>query len=232
MVLPPEEPDFGPWEVISLQTFTESLQRALPKDSRRPNVVAIDGRGGSGKSTLAALLQQAVPGSALIHTDDVPSSGNWHEKDAVFTPDTHPSLFDWTDALLENVLEPAHAGKAVRYRPQAWDDWGRERESAVEVPLGCPVLIVEGVGAARSELTHLTDVVIWVQADVERAQARGIARDGGGAGAIALWDTWNAQEFPFQAEQRPWERADFVICGTPTIEHDAASEVVVAVPSS
>lgn len=90
------------------------------------------------------------------------------------------------------------------------------------------MLILEGVGAARRELMHLIDVVVWVQADVQRAQARGVARDGGDAGARALWDTWNAQEFPFQAEQRPWERATFAVCGTPDIAYDSVAEIVIA----
>lgn len=213
MKLPPEEPALGPWEVVPLETFMTALRRELPTHSGRPSVVAIDGRSGNGKSTLAGILQQMILGSAMLHTDDI------------------PSMFDWTEMLLENILEPARAGRAVRYRPQAWDDWGRKRGSAIEVPRDCPMLILEGVGAARRELMHLLDAVIWVQADVERAQARGIARDGGDAGARALWDTWNAQEFPFLAEQRPWERANLVVSGTPDIEYDAAREIVVAARS-
>jgi hypothetical protein len=37
-----------------------------------------------------------------------------------------------------------------------------------------------------------------------------------------------AEEIPFVAGQRPWERADLTVCGTPQISFDPATELVVA----
>jgi hypothetical protein len=37
-----------------------------------------------------------------------------------------------------------------------------------------------------------------------------------------------AEEVPFIADQRSWERADVVTCGTPEISLDPDTEVVVA----
>lgn len=91
------------------------------------------------------------------------------------------------------------------------------------------MLILEGVGAARRELMHAVDAVVWVQSDMEQARTQGIARDGGDAEAAAFWETWMAEEFPFLADQRPWERANAVVSGTPERAHDPTSEVVVAV---
>lgn len=196
-----------------------------------PLLLAIDGRAGGGKTTLAATINQAVSGSAVVHTDDIPTSDNWNGTDAYTPapPATGPlprSYFDWTERLLKNVLEPVRAGRAVRYRPPAWDDWARE--GAIEVPSGCPMVIVEGVGTARLELMHLIDVVVWVQSDVEQTETRAMVRDGGGAEAVAGWAAWKAEELPFLAAQKPWERADFVVSGTPALEYDAASQLVVA----
>lgn len=73
---------------------------------------------------------------------------------------------------------------------------------------------------------HVVDSVVWVQADLERARARGITRDGGDASAAAFWDEWMAEEFPFLAQQRPWERADVIVAGTPDLEYDPAFVVV------
>jgi hypothetical protein len=39
-----------------------------------------------------------------------------------------------------------------------------------------------------------------------------------------------AEEIPFNTDQRTWERADIVVCGTPEITCDAESEVVVGPP--
>ncbi len=163
---------------------------------------------------MASRLNQAIPASVVVSTDDVA----WHH-----------SFFDWADLLLENVLEPARAGRGVAYRPPAWLE--RDREGAVTVPEGCSVLLLEGVGAARRELTHALDAAIWVQSDVDKAKTRGVARDGGSAAASAFWDEYVAQEFPFVADQRPWERADFIVSGTPELEHDSSSEIVFAAPT-
>ena len=209
--LPPEEPYFGPWKLLLVAEFVRSLQE-LPHAANNTQVVAVDGRSASGKTTLARTLHRAVPGSAVVHTDDVA----WHH-----------SFFDWTELLLGEVLEPARRGQAVQYRPPAWVE--RDRKGAIAVPPNCSLLILEGVGAARHELMHVVDTVVWVQADLEQARIRGIARDGGDAGAVVFWDEWMAAEFTFQAEQRPWERADFVVSGTPDLEHDPSFQVVVAV---
>ena len=211
MKLPPEEPDFGPWKVVAVRSLLESWQAKLPSPASRPSVIAVDGRGAGGKSTAANVLSGAVPGSVVVHTDDIA----WHH-----------GFFNWADLARDGVLIPARAGRGVHYRPPAWDQRGRE--GAIEVPLGCPLLILEGCGAARKELMPLIDVVVWVQADIERAKVRGLVRDGGTAEAAAFWDEWMAEEFPFFAEQRPWERADVIVSGMPDLEHDAALEVVVA----
>jgi hypothetical protein len=36
-----------------------------------------------------------------------------------------------------------------------------------------------------------------------------------------------AEEVPFIAAERPWERADLIVCGTPAVSYDPAAEVVV-----
>jgi hypothetical protein len=38
------------------------------------------------------------------------------------------------------------------------------------------VVVIKGVGAARRELTHLLDAMVWVQSDVGEAERRGILR--------------------------------------------------------
>ena len=212
MKLPPEEPYFGPWEVVSVQSLLDSWLDKLPERNQRPGVVAVDGRGANGKSTFAAVLSRAVPGSVVVPTDDIA----WHH-----------GFFNWAELARDGVLTQAHAGQEVRYRPPAWDQRGRE--GTIEVPLGCPLLILEGCGAAQKELMPLIDVVVWVQSDIERAKVRGLMRDGGTAEAEAFWDEWMAEEFPFFAEQRPWERADVIVSGMPDLEYNPALQAVVAV---
>jgi hypothetical protein len=212
-----EEPEAGPWRAEGLTVVAATVMRPGHGKSadHRPVVLAVDGRSSSGKTTLAARLQDAVPGSAVLHTDDI---AWWH------------SRFGWADLLINGILTPAHAGQPVSYRPPRWDD--RQRPGAIEAPAGCPLLIIEGVGAARRESAHLTDAAIWVQADERETERRNLARVGqpGGPPTVQHMRDWMAEEIPFLAGQRPWEHADLIACGTPQIPYDPATEIVVAPP--
>lgn len=218
MLLPDEEPAVGPWREIPILELVDRLRRAAGAPAGRPIVVAVDGRSASGKSTLAARLHAAVPRSAMVSTDDIA----WHH-----------SFFDWADLLAAGVLEPVRRGEPVSYRPPAWEERGRT--GAVQVPGGIELLLVEGVGAGRRSLAPLVDVVVWVQADVQEAERRGLARDlvtddhGGPEKVIAFWHEWQAQERPFLADERPWDRAGVIVAGTAPPEC-ADGHVAVAPP--
>ncbi|BAL90004.1 hypothetical protein AMIS_47840 [Actinoplanes missouriensis 431] len=168
----------------------------------RPLLIAVDGRGGSGKTTLAGRLAERIPGSAIVHTDDV---AWWH------------SRFGWADLMTTGVLDPLRAGAAVRLRPPAWERRGRDGQ--ITVPAGCRAVLVEGVGASRRDLAHLFDVAIWVRSDYAEAERLGLLRDLGLKGVDPVtakreWDEWMAEENPFLSADRPWDRAAFVVGGT------------------
>jgi hypothetical protein len=207
MELFPGEPAFGPWRVEATRSV---LDRVRPGAGTR--IVAVDGRSAGGKTTCATRLAAAVPGATVVHTDDVA----WYE-----------SFFDWAHLLRDGLLEPVRAGQPVAYRPPAWD--ARGRDGAIEVPAGCPLLVVEGVGVSRRELSDRFDLRLWVQSDRVEARRRGIERDGGPAHG-AFWDEWEAEEVPFLAADRPWERAGLIVAGVPGLPYDPAAELVVADP--
>jgi hypothetical protein len=221
--LAPEEPEAGPWRAEPLASFVRTLTRGAPDGiaSGRPVIVAIDGRSNSGKTSLAARIAQAVPRSVVIHTDDIA----WAH-----------SRFGWDDLLIDGILVPVHRGEGVNYRPPRWVQHGRE--GSIDIPAGCPLLIIEGDGAGRREVAHLIDAVIWVQGDERDAERRRLARDQNpdssdmankplGAAPLAHAE-WMAEEIPFNAAQRTWERADIIVCGTPQIPHDPSTEIVVS----
>jgi uridine kinase len=200
---------------MRLAAVIESLTRlgTAAHTDDRSMVLAVDGRSSSGKTTLAAQVQTAVAGSAVIHTDDL---AWWH------------SRFGWADLLIEGILMPAHQGQPVSFRPPSWAEHGRA--GSIDVPADCPLLIIEGVGAGRREATRLVDALIWVQSDQAEAERRSLARVGqtGGPRTVQNLREWMAEEEPFLAEQRPWERADLVVAGTPQIPFDPLTELVVA----
>jgi uridine kinase len=205
MSLPAGEPAAGSWRAVRTSELMQLVAAATAAPGRHPRVLAVDGRGGSGKSTLAGRLRREAARSALLHTDDLA----WHEP-----------LFGWGH-LLARVLEPLRRGEPVRFRPPAWAQHGRQ--GAIEVRGGLDVVIVEGTGASQREVAALVDAAIWVQADFGEAERRGIERDvaegvnGDREQTVAFWHGWMAAELRFLDEQRPWERADVIVAGTPTI---------------
>lgn len=209
MMLLDDEPAAGPWRVAPLSDLVGVLLDASGVPVGRPRIIAVDGRSGSGKTTLAERLRTAIPGAEVVHTDDV---AWWH------------SRFGWSDLMIDNVLEPLHGGQSVHYQPPAWRS--HARSGHIDVSAKAPVVIIEGVGAARLELIHMLDATVWVQSDFSEAERRGILR--GGAGHRPMWDEWMAEEIPFVAADRPWERATIIVAGTPDLAYDSVSEVVIA----
>jgi len=184
-----------------------------------PRVIALDGRSASGKTTLARRLAAVVPGAVVVSTDDV---AWWH------------SFFDWDDLLVEGVLQPLRRGAAapggvgVAFRPRAWQERGRE--GAVVVPAGTRVVLLEGDGSSRRALGPWLDAAVWVQSDAAEQRRREDARIAAGEVSAELSRDWLAAEEAFFADDRPWERADVVVAGTPSAalgREVGAREVVV-----
>lgn len=184
--------------ILTLPALAGELLGCRRDRSARPTVVGVDGRSASGKTTLADRLVAVLPAAVVVHTDDV---AWWH------------SFFGWADLLREGVLEPARTLADVAYRPPAWDERGRE--GAVRVPTGTRVVLVEGVGATRRELDDLLDVRVWVDTDRATAARREADRVAAGTTDADLSREWLAAEEEFLADQRPWERARFVVSGAP-----------------
>lgn len=209
---PAGEPVAGPWECVPVAAVADTLLAGAGSHSGRPVILAVDGRSGSGKSTFADALSRAIAGAVVVHTDDVA----WWE-----------SYFGWDHLMAAGILRPVRAGSSVRFRPPAWD--ARAREGSIDVPSGTPAVIVEGVGASRLSLHHLVDASAWVQSDHDEARRRGIDRDGGDQHAVDFWDDWMAEEEPFLAADRPWDRAAVVVCGTPDLcdATPASDEIVI-----
>ena len=214
----PGEPVAGPWRVERLDVFARLLADAAGTPSSRPRIVAVDGRGGGGKTTLAGRLCRVMAPAAVVHTDDIA----WAH-----------SRFGWDDLMLNGVLGTLHAGREVHYQPPAWQPNGRTGH--IDVAAGASTVIVEGVGASRRQLANLVDVVVWVQSDVDQARRLGVGRDVveqrlDPAVALQNWREWEEEEIPFLVDDRPWERADFIVATAPILAHDPGSEVVLAPP--
>jgi len=167
--------------------------------------VAIDGRSGAGKSTVAEQLAGELGNAPVVHTDDVA----WHH-----------SYFDWWPLMRQHILEPLRAGRDVSWRPPAWV--ARDRPGSIDVA-AAPVILVEGVSASRRDLADLLDLAIWVDGDIAEQERRGVQRDGSDDAAQRFWDDWQASERPLLDADRPWDRADLMVLGTPEVPAPAGT---------
>lgn len=217
-----EEPSFAPFAARPVaEVAAQLLALARERAGGRPGpiLLAVDGRGGAGKTSATGALVASLTGGAVgtdateasrvavVHTDDLA----WWEP-----------YFAWGHLLRALVLAPLHGpsgNDGINVRPPAWDRQGRA--GSIEVPAGTDIVLVEGTGAAQREVADLLDAVVWVQADWTESERRGIERDvaegvnGTREEATAFWHDWQSAEVPFFAEDRPWERADLAVCGTP-----------------
>jgi uridine kinase len=194
MRLHPGETEVTGFAATTLPGIVRRLREASPGVTGRPRVIAIDGRGGAGKTTLAAQLCSAVPGSAVLHTDDVA----WNH-----------AYFDWGAVLADNILRPLHHGEAVDFRPDAWAR--HDRPGSITVPAGGEFVWVEGTGVIRAELAAWFDASIYVQGDLDEQERRLVARDGDSPEQREHVANWLREELPFLAREQPWARATLVL---------------------
>ena len=146
----------------------------------------------------------------IVHTDDL----SWNH-----------AFFDVDRSCWSSCSTEARGGTGVAYR--------RLRGSLTAVPARSWSRPGRGSSSSRGSAPRVARTRpcstprVWVQSDRDEAERRGIERDGGDAAAADFWHEWMAAETPFLAEDRPWERADLVVCGTPELPHDPATELVI-----
>jgi energy-coupling factor transporter ATP-binding protein EcfA2 len=197
------------WTVTPLVDLARQV--AERGGTQQPAVVGIDGQSSSGKTTLATQLAGLLPGSSVLHTDDLA----WHH-----------GVFSWDRLLIDDVLPVVRSGAALSYRPPAWQ--GRGRPGAVELPGSLRWLVVEGVGASQPSVRGDLDVVLWVETDQPTRLARDAARVAAGEISADSYRGWMAEEYAYVVAHRPWEHADLIIDGREEARYDRDSEIVVA----
>lgn len=165
-------------------------------------LVAVDGRAGSGKSTFARGLSTALGGAAVLELDDFLA---WDD------------LTEFWPRLEAQVLLPLFEGRHARYQVRDWehDPYGRGLGGWKELPPS-PLVIVEGVGAARRELRSRLTYAVWIETPPDVCLRRGISRDG--VERTSLWMTWQEQESAFfEADPVP-SHAHLIVDGQQAFE--------------
>lgn len=197
--------------VAVVEAYAGLARRVLAGPARlgRTRLVAVDGPSGAGKSVFATRLADAVaalPGGArppVVRTDDL--LDGWDDQFTFW-----PRLEEW-------VLGPVRAGRPGAYRRYSWVR-RRFLDRVVPVPAG-PVLVVEGVSAARAAIRPEATLSVLVAAPAGLRLSRALARDG--AETLPELRRWHAGERAHFAADGTGAAVDLVVDGAPDLPHDA-----------
>jgi len=171
--------------------------------------IAIDGRGGSGKSTLASLVASKL-GAEVVHTDDF---AGWDNP------------LDWWSAVVKKVFKPISGGAStISYQPASW--WEDHHPAAIEHQPVTPVMILEGVGSARSEFDDYLSVRIYVETPKHICLKRGVERDLSTGKSVeeltTMWEEWLDAEGDYFLRDNPKTKTDLVLDGSKSFEEQVA----------
>jgi uridine kinase len=164
---------------------------AAPPTLGAGRLVCVDGPAGSGKTTLAAAIADVVPGTHVVHCDEL--LHGWRGL---------PGLARTVEAF----LEPLARGEGSRWTRWDWvaDDWAESHP----VEAG-GLLVLEGTGSWSPGIASLVGVLVWVEAESELRLRRGMARDG--EHMRPQWEQWRIDEELLFARLGTRARADLVV---------------------
>lgn len=164
-------------------------------------LIGIDGGAGSGKTTFAARLAAELGNPPIIPTDDF---------------NAFDDLEEYWPRFEAQILEPLFQGKDFRYQKRDWvnDMAGRGLNEWRELRFS-PIVIIEGIGAARRQLEVRISFAVWIEAPGELRMQRGIDRDGHEVKDIRkIWENFMPGERRYFEKDRAWERANLRVDGT------------------
>ena len=181
-----------------LINYQELLNNLRKIETTSPRVFAIDGVAGSGKTTLATQLQLDLPGSQVVHMDDLYSG--WKD----------PLSQDLIRRVCDEILNPFLKGHEVIYRKFNWHQGVFDKTIKITPT---QTLLLEGVGAGQRAFRKALSRIIWVEFDPESGFERVIARDGEKVKAEML-NFLKDQNKHFSAELTD-KAADYTVSGVP-----------------
>ncbi|MEV4847288.1 hypothetical protein AB0K20_29210 [Micromonospora matsumotoense] len=196
--------------VALVEAYATLARRVLGRPARlgRTRLVAVDGPSGAGKSVFTARLADALAGlpdggrPPVVHTDDL--LDGWDDQ-----------LTFW-DRLEEQVLAPLRAGRAGSHQRYSWV---RRAFLPREVPVPvAPVLLLEGMSAARAVIRPELTLSVQVTAPAGLRLRRALERDG--PQVLPELRRWHAGEQAHFAADRTTAAVDLVVDGAPTLPHD------------
>nr|WP_296064778.1 hypothetical protein [uncultured Actinoplanes sp.] len=178
--------------------------RNLPPRLGHVRLVAVDGPSGSGKTVFALRLAKELD-APVVHTDDL--LDGWDDQ------------FTFWERLERLVLGPLRRGETATYRRYRWDVGEFGGDPVTVEP--APVVLLEGVSAARRAIRPELSLAVYVSAPRELRFARAVERDGDDSIAFrAYLERWRAAEDRHFAEDGTAAAADLIVDGAATATDD------------
>jgi molybdopterin-guanine dinucleotide biosynthesis protein A/uridine kinase len=186
------------WRLHSSGAVSSILDRAIahqPSRAGRSLVIAVDGPSCAGKSILATALGLRSGGHVLEGDDfyrhTLPRL-TLTQRETMSDAAVVDAVIDWKRLRAEALL-PLRAGQSATFQPYDWDaDDGRLAPAKI-IP-AAPVIIVDGVYAARPELADLVDVAVYLGIDPE-VRALRYAERGDDPDWLRFWERGEAHYF-------------------------------------
>lgn len=190
-----------PLVLSSTSALENIIAQRLPREE--PLVVAIDGRSGVGKSTLAHAVARSL-GAAVIEGDDFYAGGIKLRDDA---PASRASAcIDHTRQRA--VLEALRGGREASWRAFDWEAFDGRLCDDVTMLRPSPIVVLEGVYAARPELADLLDLRILVELTEAARTQRLLSREG----VIGPWEQqWHEAEHAYFQDVMPATAFDILL---------------------
>lgn len=179
-----------PLMINAITALSETIA-ARARDAARPFIIAIDGHSGAGKSTLTQALAAELDAVTIAGDDFYAGGIDLRDDDPA---QRAAACIDWTRQRA--VLEALRAERGATWRAFDWQAFDGRLCDAPITLAPKPIAILEGVYAARPELSDLLDMRILLSAPEGLRTARLLARER----TIGPWDRqWHdAEEFYFE----------------------------------
>ena len=184
-----------------MTTLAERIRR-LPPRFGTSRLVAIDGPSGAGKTWFAGRLGVALD-APVIHTDHL--LDGWDDQ------------FTFWNRLEKQVLGPLRRGEPAEYQRYRWD-LGGFGGAPLHIDWS-PVILLEGVSAARRAIRDEASLIVFVEAPPELRLRRSIERDGDDSVAYRKYlERWRERETEHFAAEGTAASADVIVDGSGTVE--------------
>jgi uridine kinase len=166
------------------------------------SVVCIDGPAGSGKTTLAEIIRSNFDSVNVVHMDDL--------YDGWVAP-LNSKLYA---RITSQIIEPHLKKQTADFDVFNWWKQTFDHKDHLETK---KTLVIEGVGAASSDVRKFADLTVFVEVSAELGLERVLSRDG--LGLVNEMQSWQEMESAHFNQDQTKKAADFVVDGSLEIDY-------------